>query len=660
MVCRPSTSLRDPVCIMSGIAGAYFTDGRPVERGTVRHMVEAFAHRGPNGLNTWRDGSVGVGHAMLWNTPQSLYETQPLVSRRADLVLTADARIDNRDDLMQALCPAGSGSDAFTDAELILAAYERWGVACPEHLLGAFAFAIWDAQNRRLYCARDHFGVRPFYYYAGSHLFGFGSEIKALFELQDVPRIINEVRIADKLGYLADDVEHTFYRGIYRLPPAHWMVVSEEEMRTQRYWCLNPGREVTLGSDDAYAEAFHHHFKRAVQCRLRAVGPVGAMLSGGLDSSSVACMAQTIQAEQGATHSIHSFSALFDDVPTSDERSYIEAALNAYPFNSHFVRGDRESPLVPFRERPKQRTRDEPMAAPNLHLNWSIYRLAETHGVRCILEGFDGDTTVSHGTGAFHEFARAGQWLSLAREAWDFGRLRDQSALKIWWRYLHYYRLRHIRGMGRLTQLWRRLTNSVHNKGNDERVLNSEFAKGIGWADRKRHLRKGQKGVPSSERAHHHRLLTRGVMPATLETLDRASSVFGLEVRYPFFDRRLVEFCLGLPAEQKLRHGWSRRILRSGMKNVLPEAIRTRPGKSNVGPGFDHAFLTTEKELTEHILWARPDRIAEYVDLSYIREAYREAVNGKRNDAQVLDVWNAITLDLWLRQEEEGQEVPTI
>jgi asparagine synthase (glutamine-hydrolysing) len=597
---------------------------------------------------------------MLRTTPESLREAQPLVSRGGDLVLTADARIDNRDDLIRVLCPPGSGSDAFTDAELILAAYERWGVTCPEHLLGAFAFAIWDGQNRRLYCARDHFGVRPFYYYAGPRLFGFGSEVKALFELQDVPRSINEARIADKLAYRADDVEHTFYRGIYRLPPAHWMVVGEDEVRTQRYWCLDPDREVTLGSDEAYAEAFHDHFKRAVQCRLRAVSPVGAMLSGGLDSSSVACMAQTIHAEQGASHSIHSFSALFDDVPASDERSYIEAALDAYPFHPHFVRGDRESPLVPFHERPKRRTQNGPIAAPNLHLNWSIYRLAEAHGVRCILDGFDGDTTVSHGVGTFHELAREGRWLALAREACGFGRLRDQSALKIWWRYLHHYRLRRIRGVGRMSQLWRRMTNSVSRKGNGERLLSSDFAERIGWTDRKRRLREGQKGVPSSERAHHHRLLTRGVLPATLETLDRASSVFGIEVRYPFFDRRLVEFCLGLPAEQKLRHGWSRRILRHGMKNVLPEAIRTRPGKSNVGPGFDHAFLATEKELAEHVLWDRPERIAEYVDLSYVREAYNEAVDEQRNDAQVLDVWNVVTLDLWLRLEEEGLEVPAI
>jgi len=619
-------------------------------------MVDTMRHRGPDGLSTWNTGSVGMGHAALHTTPESLHETQPLVHRSGDLVLTADARLDNRDALVRALRPARSADCATTDAEFILAAYEQWGTDCPKYLLGAFAFAIWDARERRLFCARDHFGVRPLYYYAGPRLFCFGSEIKALFALSDVPRSINEVRIADKLGYLAEDVEQTFYRAIYRLPPAQWMTVDEDAVHTQPYWRLDPDNEVILDTDEAYAEAFRGHFKQAVQCRLRAAGPMGAMLSGGLDSSSVACMAQRVKEEQDASDSIHAFSAVFDAVPASDERPYIEAVLEAYPFASHYVHGDRESPLIPFRERLEESTGDEPIAAPNLHLNWSIYRVAEQQGVRCILEGFDGDTTVSHGIGYFHELARAGRWWALAREAWGFGRLRERSALEVWWQFFHHYRLRGIRGVGRLTRLWTKLTGSNHRGSRSENLLDSNFAERIGWGDRQKQLTEKQRGALPSERAHHYRLLSRGVMPSTLETLDRASSLFGIELRYPFFDRRLVEFCLGLPAEQKLRHGWSRRVLRNGMKGVLPESIRTRPGKSNVGPGFDYAFLTHEKELTEQILWDRPDRIADYVDLSYVRAAYRAAIDGKRDEAQVLDVWNAVTLDLWLRQELEGEE----
>ena len=144
---------------MSGIVGIYYVDGRPVERGTVQGMVSAMAHRGPDGLTTWHEGAVGLGHAMLHTTPESLHEAQPLVHRRGDLVLTADARIDNRADLIRALRPPRPDDRPITDAELILAAYEQWGAECPKHLLGAFAFAIWDAREQRLFCTRDHFGV---------------------------------------------------------------------------------------------------------------------------------------------------------------------------------------------------------------------------------------------------------------------------------------------------------------------------------------------------------------------------------------------------------------------------------------------------------------------------------------------------------------------
>src|SRR3989454_9825112 len=279
-------------------------------------MLARLAHRGPDGAGVWSGGAVGLGHRLLHTTPESLREHLPLASGDGTLVLTADARIDNRGELLAAL---GRGVEA-TDAELILAAYERWGERCPEHLLGDFAFVIWDARRATLFCARDHFGVKPFYYYhAPGRLFCFASEIKGLLALAEVPRRLNETRVADYLVPLLEDKVITFYQDILRLPPAHRMTVTRQGVRIEQYWALDPEREIRMKSDADYAAAFREIFTEAVRCRLRSAFPVGSMLSGGLDSSSIVCVARQLLAQDGG-ETLHTFSPVFDDVREGGER----------------------------------------------------------------------------------------------------------------------------------------------------------------------------------------------------------------------------------------------------------------------------------------------------------------------------------------------------
>jgi len=354
-----------------------------------------------------------------------LRERQPLVSASADLVLTADARLDNRDELCS-LLPAPCG---FTDAELILAAYERWAERCPEHLLGDFAFAIWDARRQIVFCARDHFGVKPFYYHhRPGRLFALASEIKGLLALPDVPRRLNETRVADYLVPLLEDKVITFYEDIVRLPPAHRMMVTREAVRIERYWALDPEREIHLKSDAEYAAAFREIFTEAVRCRLRSAFPVGSMLSGGLDSSSIVCVARKLLAEEGRGP-LHTFSAVFDEVPEADERPYINAVVARNRVAPHIVRGDQLSPLDDLDR--MLAMQDEPFYAPNLFLHWGLYQAACAAAVRVILDGLDGDTTVSHGIGYLRELAGSGHWLRLAREVWGLSRQLDVSARRI-------------------------------------------------------------------------------------------------------------------------------------------------------------------------------------------------------------------------------------
>ena len=565
--------------LVSAIAGLWRLDGRPAAAADIASISARLAHRGPDGAGTWAGGSIALAHRLLHSTPESLTERHPIVSRDRALVLVADARIDNRDELREALELAPAEVQTWTDAEWIMGAYRRWQDSAPEHLLGDFAFALWDARRQVLFCARDHFGVKPFYYHhVPGRLFAFASEIKGLLALAEVPRRLNETRVADYLASLLEDKESTFYEGILRLAPAHQMIVSRDGVRRESYWALDPEREIRLASDAEYAEAFREVFTEAVRSRLRSAFPVGSMLSGGLDSSSIVCVARQLLAEEGRGP-LHAFSAVFDNVPESDERPYMEAVLAQGGLNHDAVRGDLLDPIEEQQRILEQQ--DEPYYAPNLFLHWGLYRKAQERGVRVLLDGLDGDSTVSHAIGYLGELARTGRWWRLAQEIRGLSRNFGRSP----WVILKGHAIRPL-APDMLLRAWRAVRPRKVGGGSDGALLDPDFGRRMGVEQRLREERAAQRAAALSAREFHYQHLTQGIIPLVLEVADRAAAAASIEPRYPFFDRRLAELCLAMPADQKLRDGWTRRVMRNAMDGILPPAIRWRGGKANLSPNF--------------------------------------------------------------------------
>ncbi len=626
---------------MSAIAGIYLLDGRSVDPADLERMVERLAHRGPDGSASWTSGPVGLGHRMLWTTPESLHEKFPLGNPTGTIVLTADARLDNRDELITALRINGRPHGEITDSELILNAYERWGERCPDKLLGDFAFAVWDGRTQTLFCARDHLGVRPFYYYRSGQMFVFGSEIKALLCLPEVPRRLNEVRVADYLVPMLEDKVITFYQDILRLPAAHVMTVSPERASVRCYWALDPARDIRYGSDEEYAEAFLELFTETVRCRLRSAYPVGSLLSGGLDSSSIVCTARQLLAQQGRGK-LHTFSAIFPDVPECDERPYINAVLAQGGLEPHYVQGGRLSPLADL-DRVLWH-QDEAFYAPNLFLHLGLYRAAQRQAIRVLLDGFDGDIVMSHGISYLTELARTWRWITLSKEVNGLSKNFNRSPWMILWR--HGFKplipepILHVCQMLRACKrpAWRFNT-----------IISPDFARRVGLSDRLQALRGEQRRPPRTSREAHYRGLTCGLIPFTLEVADRAAAAFSIGPRYPFFDRRVVEFCLALPPEQKLHQGWTRVVMRRALANVLPEEVRWRGGKSNLSPNFTRGLLGFQQRPIEEVILDDPKVIQDYVDMAALRETCRRyACHGGEQEA--LTVWKALTLALWLHQ----------
>lgn len=283
---------------MSGIFGIFNRDGKPVDNEIVNTMLDAMSYWEPDECHTWIDGSVALGHAMLWNTPESKYEHLPL--EKDALILTMDARIDNRDELMKELELPDRPIEQIGDSEFILVAYRKWGEECPKYLLGDFAFAIWDDKKKQLFCARDHVGIKQFYYHLSDGLFLFGNDLKVLTQYPNISKEINDESVANYIvNHQLLSNTRTFFEAFEKLPPAHTLTISNKNMKKHCYWRLENSPKVKLPNAEAYAKKLRELLEAAVYARMRSDYPITSHLSGGLDSSSIAVLAARKLKEKG-------------------------------------------------------------------------------------------------------------------------------------------------------------------------------------------------------------------------------------------------------------------------------------------------------------------------------------------------------------------------
>jgi asparagine synthase (glutamine-hydrolysing) len=227
---------------VSGIAVIWNRDGRPLDTALIVQMTRLMAHRGPDGDGHWNAESIAIGHCALNTTLESIGERQPLHDETGNLSLTFDGRIDNREELLSLLPENGSGPHSHSDAELVIAAYRKWGEECAAHLLGDFAFAIWDRHRRQLFCARDPLGVCPLFYAESGNTFVCASEIRSLFALPGLKKEPQLAVVTARLLGKHVQFDETLYNGIIRLPMAHCLTVTAQGVSRRRYWEIDPNR----------------------------------------------------------------------------------------------------------------------------------------------------------------------------------------------------------------------------------------------------------------------------------------------------------------------------------------------------------------------------------------------------------------------------------
>ncbi len=321
---------------MSGIVGVFNLDGSPIRPEVLHTLTHYLTFRGPDAQRTWSAGSVGFGHALLLTTADTANDEQP-ASLDGKFWITADARIDARAELIAQLHSTGSAvSLNDPDHQLILHAYRAWGPACVEHLLGDFCLAIWDGPQRRLFCARDHFGVKPFYYARVGGAFIFSNTLNCVRLHPDVSAKLNDRAIADFLLFDANqNMATTAFADIQRLPPAHTLECNGETISVRRYWTLPAPAEIKYKRQEEYVQHFNELFDLAVGDRLRTES-ASVLMSGGLDSSTVAASAQRIYARAGNTTGLHAYTDVYDQLIPHEERRYAGVVAKALRIPIHY------------------------------------------------------------------------------------------------------------------------------------------------------------------------------------------------------------------------------------------------------------------------------------------------------------------------------------
>ncbi len=620
---------------MSGIVGIYNLDGRPVDRADLTAMTMAIAHRGPDGAGQWVDGPIGLGHRMLRTTPEAVGESQPLLDDTGALCLTLDGRVDNREELLAALGPSSRGPGQDSDAALILRAYRQWGQGMAERIVGDFALALWDARRQELFFVRDFLGKRSFYYHLDRRKIRFASEPQAVLLDPSIPREPNEGMIGELLARRLTSTSETLFKHLLRLPPAHAMTVSPTGVRVRRYWSWDPDRNLGHQSDAEYAEGFLELFEQAVRVRLRSTGPVAAELSGGLDSSSVVSMVESLRAGSSLALPFATYSMVFPG-RKCDESHFIDSVVSRWGTDSYRVTpgpvdaGPYEAQVARYLDLSDY---------PNGMMGHTHLRLATEHGSRVILTGQGGDEWLEGSYCSPADLLAGFRIRALIRKLGTARQTGMGSPLSCLLR----YGVRPIVPPSISVPLSKGL-----GRGPLPSWLRRSFCRRNSLEDR---IRSRRARRPTYAAADVAAWLDDGGQAHGNEIGERSAAWRGIEEREPFSDRRLVEYALALPDEQLRAWESGKYLLRHAMTGLVPEAVLTRPDAAS----FTHVFCEDlQHQGGERLFEDMTLASLGWVDGNAICQLYRDMnhryVTGDpasyRNTCQL---WLLVSIERWLR-----------
>jgi asparagine synthase (glutamine-hydrolysing) len=592
---------------VSAVAGCVWFDGA-ARSDDLRPSIEAVAHRARGAFRVASVDNVALAYAADAAETQS---PQPMRDADARARVIVDGRFDNLEEIAAALGP----EIARTPCAVALAAYRRWGVDAGARLLGDFVIVIHDEVERTVIAIRDPMGLRPLFYGSGPRGIVFGSEAQQVARHPAIGCDIHEPMIAEALSDAPTTINETLWRNVYRVPPAHALEITPNGPRVQRYWDFNPSARVRHATADGYADEFRHLFTQAVDSRIRGVDAVGVLLSGGIDSSSIAGVAQSLRTRASASP-IHAFSGAFPGRPC-DERAFADAVAERWRLP--LTRRDVVLPSRADLDEEARRYLDLPISPA---ITAKILRTAAAEaGVRTLLTGCGGDDFFSGSPlGAMSLLAR-GRVLPLARAM--VSPLLSDGVRRA---------LRPILGARAVRRPW----------------IRAEFARTTCLEERLR-----ARSIPPFPTREQRDLygIVRG-LPQVIgdEIEDRAAHASGIDQRHPFYDRRVAEFGLALPSSERMRGGEHKIVIRRALADYLPPAIAARRDKAE----FSFAYVEALAAIDAPRLFARlRSEEAGWVDGAAVRDMHSRMIGlYSRGDGAYIGLacplWTVAALEVWL------------
>jgi len=530
-------------------------------------MLQALNRYGPDDTAQYTGSSIALGRCLLRLLPEDGFDEQPL-SAAGVTALVADIRLDNRRELGLELSFSSQQTAAMADSAMLLAAWQRWQEKCVDHLSGAFSFAIWNQQEQHLFLARDHTGERPLVYAFGANCFAFASMPKALHPLSFVGSEVDEEYVARFLMLTNIASERSIFRRIQRLPPGYALSIHRDRKKLWRYWETDHLPELRLGSPDEYLDCFRERFDHAVRTRLRTRGSIGAQLSGGLDSASVAATAARLLGDEGRELTCFTavpqpdFQGMASTTHFGNEGAAAAEVAALYPNIRHVLVESSATSFLDILD-DNNNLYDHPSFGPNNEV-WcnAIMAQARERGITLLLNGNCGNSTLSYeGLPALSTWFHSGEWATLARVAWQLRKAKSAS-LRLMLRHAVWPSL----------PFWLRRITDPHMRSFtlDYTPLRPEIVERMGL---RRDALNDMAGISLDGRNALRTLLAYG---DPSDTTVGPQGGWQLDSRDPTYDRRVVEFCLTVPLEEFVRGGQLRSLARRAMVDRLPSSTLNR------------------------------------------------------------------------------------
>jgi asparagine synthase (glutamine-hydrolysing) len=617
---------------MCGIAGSINLSPQVVSDEVVNKMTALVRHRGPDGDGYFvsDDRRVHLGHRRLKIIDLSENARQPMANQEGTVWLTYNGEIYNYRELDEILKAKGYVYRSQSDSETIVHAYEEWGESCVERFNGMFALAIWDERKKLLFCARDRFGEKPFYYYKDDSQFLFASEIKALFEEATVPREPNYQTLARYLQYNETDTnEDTFFKHIRSLPAAHTLTWKEGILSVRRYWQLADEKPAVQKSEPEWIEEFLALLKDSVRLRLRSDVAVGTCLSGGLDSSAIICLMTQLVEEP-----ISAFSVVYDEEGFS-ERPFMQAMADALPLRAYRVTPNGED-LFDTLKRIVWHN-DEPSSSTGQYSQWHVMKLAAEKGVTVILNGQGGDELMGGYWRYLPTYTRElmmqGRWRQAALEINGDIRLHNGSLPQ------SFKQVFYPMTPGFLRKAYAR---TVSTQERADEFLSPDFLTSYTQNGN------GKARLMKTLREHLIIDLTVKSVPYLVHHEDRCSMAFSREIRLPFLDHRLVERSFQMPSDLKIRNGVTKYILRKALTGQgMPETVLNRQDKKGYPTPVGKWFKTVAREEVREILSSTSFKQRGIVNADNALKSFALHCQGRGDFT--LHMWQWINTELWFR-----------